>query len=212
MKKNPRVLREILYRVFEKGEFFMTQKSLAESCDISLDAVNRVVSRLSQFRAVEKKPFGLRVTEPKKILLYWATTRNLQADIVYSTYSPDAVEGIENDMPEKTIFTAFSGYRRKYGRCPYTYDEVYVYSSNPEEIKRRYPEKKTGGETLFVLRLDPHLEKLSENFVPPMAQIYVDLWQLGGPAAERCLVELERKLEERSAEAFKRLVISLPKS
>ncbi|MEM3401967.1 MAG: hypothetical protein QW179_00965 [Candidatus Hadarchaeales archaeon] len=212
MKKNPRVLREILYRVYEKGELFMTQKSLAESCEISLDAVNRVISKLFQFRAIEKKPFGFRVVEPKKILLYWATTRNLQADIVYSTYSPDAPEEIENDMPEGTIFTAFSGYKKKYGSCPQSYDEVHVYSKNPEEIKRRHPEREAGIENIIVMRMDPHLEKLSEKSVPPIAQIYVDLWQLGGSAAERCLLALDEKLEARSTEAFKQLIGLLPKA
>jgi hypothetical protein len=33
-----------------------------------------------------------------------------------------------------------------------------------------------------VLKPDEHLTKLSKDGVAPIGQIYVDLWQLGGPA------------------------------
>ena len=70
MKKVNRVLREILHRVYERNELFMSQKSLAQACELSMDTVNRVVAKLNQFRAIEKKPLGFRVTEPEKAVSY----------------------------------------------------------------------------------------------------------------------------------------------
>jgi hypothetical protein len=205
MKKNVRVLREILYRVYDRGDFFMTQKSLAEACETSMDTVNRLVARLSQFRAIEKKPFGFRVSEPKKVLMFWAATRNLVSDISYSTYSPDSVVEIEQGMPEKTVFTAFSGFQRKFGRGPIGYEEVYVYS-DPEEVKRRFPESRAIKTNIYVMRSDPHLTKTSSDGVPPLAQLYVDLWQIGGSPADRYLLDLDQSLEAKPVEAFKRLI------
>jgi hypothetical protein len=46
---------------------------------------------------------------------------------------------------------------------------------------------------LFVLMPDDHLKRLSEGGVAPLAQIYVDLWQLGA-LASRFVEELDRKL------------------
>jgi hypothetical protein len=170
-----------------------------------MDTVNRLVAKLNQFKAVEKKPFGFRVSEPRKVLMFWATTRNLTNDVVYSTYSPDSVAEIEQGMPEKTVFTAFSGFQRKFGRGPIGYEEVYVYS-DPDEVKRRFPESRAIKTNIYVMRPDPHLTKTSSDGVPPLAQLYVDLWQIGGSPADRYLLELDQSLEAKPVEAFKRLI------
>jgi hypothetical protein len=183
----------------------MSQKSLAGACGTSMDTVNRIVTRLDQFRAVEKKPFGFKAVEPRKILAYWAATRSLATDVVYSTYSPDSMEEIEGDMPKGVIFTAFSGFQRKLGRAPAGYDEVYIYSDRVEEVKRRFPEKMVERSNIFVLRFDSHLAKLSKDGVAPIAQIYVDLWQIGGSPADRYLLELDQKFEAKPVEALKAL-------
>jgi hypothetical protein len=193
MKKGDRVFREILYRVYEQGERFMSQKTLAQVCELSLGSVNPLIARLGQLGAIEKKPLGFRVIDPKKILLYWAGKRNLPADVVYSTRSPLSVSSIEVQMPPGAILTGCSGYRIRFGDVPAEYDEVYVYA-DPRDVKRKFPAREVYRKNVFVLRSDPHLERLSEGGIVPLAQLYVDLWQLGAPA-NRFVDELERKLE-----------------
>lgn len=202
MKKINRVLREILYRVYEQNESFMSQKSLAQACELSMDTVNRVVTKLNQFHTIKKKPLGFRVVDPKKVLTYWACTRNLARDISYSTYSPDSVPKIEDKMPRDTVFTAFSGYRLRFGKIPTHYEEAFVYA-NPEEVRRRFPESPAERKNVFVLGPDPHLAQTSKDGAAPLAQIYVDLWQLGGDPADRFLLELETKLRAKPIEALK---------
>lgn len=204
MKKLDRVLREIMYRVYERNEFFMSQKSLAQTCGLSMDTVNRLVSKLDQFRSIEKKPLGFRVVEPKKILSYWAAIRKLTQDIVYSTYSPDSASEIEGDMPAGSIFTAFSGYRLRFKETPTNYEEVYVYA-DPDEMRKMFPESKAERRNIFVLRQDPHIERTSKNRAATLAQIYVDLWQIGGSPADRFMLELDKKLEAGPTEALKAL-------
>ena len=46
-----------------------------------------------------------------------------------------------------------------------------------------------------MLSPDPHLVRLSEGGVAPLAQLYVDLWQIGGATVNRFVDELDRKLE-----------------
>ncbi len=193
MKKGDRVFREILFRFYGRGERFMSQKALARACELSLGSVNPLIARLERLGAIEKKPLGFRVIDPKKILLYWASTRDLPRDVIYSTRSPLSTTGIEAQMPPGAILTGCSGYRVRFGDAPADYDEVYVYA-DPREVKRKFPAREAYRKNVFVLRSDPHLERLSEGGVVPLAQLYVDLWQLGAPA-NRFVDELDRKLE-----------------
>ncbi len=209
MKKINRVLREILYRVYEQNESFMSQKSLAQTCRLSMDTVNRVVAKLNQFHTIKKKPLGFRVVDPKKVLTYWACTRNLANDISYSTYSPDSVPKIEDEMPHSAVFTAFSGYLRRFGKTPTHYEKVFVYADS-EEVRRRFPESPAERKNVFVLRPDPHLAQTNKDGAAPIAQIYVDLWQLGGDPADRFLLELETKLKAKPIEALKALAQKSP--
>lgn len=208
VRKTDRVLREILYRVYERNEPFMSQKSLAQACGLSMDTVNRLVAKLNQFRAIKKKPLGFRVINPKKVLSYWASTRNLARNIVYSTYSPDPVPKIEDELPPGSIFTAYSGYRLKFGRTPIHYEEVFVYA-DPDGVRRKFPESKVERRNLFVLRTDPHLGRVGKDRAVPLAQLYVDLWQIGGAKADRFILELEKRLEAKSVEALKALARGL---
>lgn len=187
------MLRQILYAVYERSESFMSQKAIARACGLSLGMVNLVVAKLERIGTVEKKPLGFRVTDPKKILLYWATRRDLTKDVVYETHSHLSAPEMEAQMPSGAIFTGYSGYRLKFGAPPTDYDEVYVYA-DPQEVKRRFPAREVYKKNLFVLSSDPHLERLSEGGTAPLAQIYVDLWQLGG-ASNRFVDEFDSKLE-----------------
>lgn len=205
MKKKDRILREILYRVYEKDEHFMTQKSLAQSCQVSLDTANQVIKKLSQFHSVEKKPLAFKVINPQKILLYWASTRNLAADVVYTTYSPNPVEDIENQMPGGAIFTAYSGYRRKFSAPQMAYDEVHVYA-DPDEVKRKFAEKPVRAKNLVVLKQDPDMKRVSSGGVVSLGQLYVDLWQLGTPPAERLILGLDQRLRSRPVKTFATIV------
>lgn len=183
----------------------MSQKALAQACGVSMDTVNRLVAKLNLFRSIEKKPLGFRVIEPKKILTYWATTRDLARDIIYSTYSANSVSEIERDMPPGSVFTMFSGYRLRFGETPTHYEEVYVYADQ-DTVKRKFPESPAERRNLFVLRPDPHLERTSKDGAAPLAQLYVDLWQLGGSPADRFILELEKKFKAKPIEALKALV------
>jgi hypothetical protein len=200
VKKNERILREILYRVYELGENFATQTEIADSCGVSLDLVNQVVTRLSEFGGVQIQTKGVYIINPKKILFYWATRRNLRRDIVYSTRCHGPPQKIESRLSADFIFTCYSGYRLKFGTSP-SYDEVYAYGK-PEAARALFPESPGKRPNLFIIKEDEHLRKRSRGRSVTLAQMYVDLWQLGTPAADEILAAMEKKLDVAQIRAF----------
>ncbi|MEM2251305.1 MAG: hypothetical protein QXU01_04165 [Candidatus Hadarchaeales archaeon] len=204
MSRKNIVFREILYRTLELDEPYMTQKSIAEKCQISLDTVNKVVRELHRFHGVEKKPMGFRVINVQKVLTYWACTRDLHKDICFLTYVPHKVKEIESELPSGTIFTAFSGYARRIGETS-MYSEVYVYG-DPQKISTKFPKRESRRPNLVVLEKDSHIESVSQNQSAPIAQIYVDLWQIGTQEAEKLLVVFDEKIRSRKEIALKGIV------
>ena len=193
MKKNERVLREILYRVYELGESFASQVEIAESCGVSLDLVNQVVRRLSEFGGVRMHIKGMYITNPKKILLYWAARRNLRRDIVYSAQCREPPQEVESRLCGKFIFTCYSGHRFRFGGSV-AYDEVYAYGE-PDVARDMFPESLGKKPNLFILKEDEHLKRRSRDGSVTLAQLYVDLWQLGTPAADDLLATMKKRLD-----------------
>ena len=199
----------MLNRFYTKGERFFKQKELSEICGISLGTVNPVITRLEMFGALECKPLGFRLIDPKRALLYWAVTRELGKDVVYSTFVPSTVEELERSLPRGVILTAYSGYRATLGKMPGEFNRVFVYSDT-DEVKRVFKPTQRERRNLFVLRSDEHLARLSKNGVVPLVQLYVDLWQLGAPAS-RFVDELERELSPAPTRAFGEVARALKK-
>jgi DNA-binding transcriptional MocR family regulator len=209
MRKIDRVLREILHRFYGGGERFFNQKGLAQICAISLGTINPLIARLEQLGAIERKPLGFRLVDPKRALLYWAVTRELPRDIAYTTLVPVTAEELEAELPRGTILTAYSGFRARFGKTPVDYDHVFVYA-DAGEIKRAFKPTQEEKQNLFALTPDEHLERLSERNVAPLVQIYVDLWQLGAPAS-RFVEELEREFAPAPTRALEKVARGIKK-
>ncbi len=188
--KIERVYRQVLFELLEKRKNFFSQKQLSEECEIAIGSVNHALNPLENSGAIEKKRMGFRIMNPKKILLYWASVRKLQRDIIYQTFADMPVTEIEKSMPE-VIFTAYSGYKLLFGFIPAEYSEVYVYGD--ERVMERFPPKK-GKPNIIVLRMDEHLRKFVQI---PIAQLYADLWNINTWYANEFLKALEAKLNER---------------
>jgi len=206
MRKIDRVLREILNQFYTRGERFFKQKDLSMVCKISLGTVNPIIHKLEGIGALERKPLGFRLIDPKRALLYWAVTRDLEKDVAYTTFVPTSLEELEGSLPRGAILTAFSGYRAKMGKTPGEYGQVFVYSDS-DEVQRAFKPTQRERRNLFVLRSDEHLAKLSKDGVAPLVQLYVDLWQLGAPAS-RFVEELEKELSLVYARALRNITKS----
>ncbi len=186
--KKERVYREILYFVLEKNIKSFKQIELSKICGLSLSSVNYTLKPLERIGAIEKKRFGFNVINPKKILLYWASIRRLEKDIIYQTYLDKPIEKIESEVPANSVFTAYTAFKFKFEKIPSEYGEVIVYGKKDEFIKRFGKENLKLKPNLIVLNLDEHLLKFK---IAPTAQIFVDLWNLSSWYAKEFLKELE---------------------
>ena len=189
MKKTEIVYREVLYQVLENKNNFVTQSFLSKRCKVSIGNVYHALQPLVNMNAIEKKPRGFRIIDPKKILLYWSSTRNLKSDIIYQTFSSKPIIEIEKSMPP-VLFTAYSGYKFIFKSVPTDYSEIFVYGKK-EEIILRFPEKENKP-NIIVLKPDEHLMSFKKI---PLAQLFVDLWNINTWYARDFLKVLEEKID-----------------
>ncbi|MDI6888613.1 MAG: winged helix-turn-helix transcriptional regulator [Methanocellales archaeon] len=189
MKKKEFVYRHILYMVLEQGEQVATQQELSKILGISLSTVNYALKPLVRMGTVKINPMNFRVIDAKKILLYWASIRNVPKDIIYST-KVDGVIEIEKSMPDDIVYGAYSAYKFNFKDVPADYSEVYVYSL--KKLEDRFP-KKPGPANLFVLEKDPLIEKYGRTTT--MAQTYVDLWNINTWYAGEFIKALEGRVD-----------------
>lgn len=194
MLKKEIIYREFLIRWLSKKSL-ITQKSLSEACKVSIGTVNYALSALESMGAIAKKPMGFRVVDARKVLIYWANARKLKKDTIYTTGFQGNIRELENTMPSKAVFTAYSGYSLKYKDTPADYGEVYIYldEAELEKFKKRFP-KKAGRVALYVLKKDNHMDRCSRNGIAPDVQLYVDLWNIGTWNANEFLKALEVKI------------------
>ena len=189
MKRTEEVYREILYQI-ENGNNVLTQKSISKKLNLSLSNVSNAVLPLRAMGAIQVKKMCFRVVNPKKILYFWASTRNLKKDIFYSTRAEKSVFEIEKGMPDSVIFTAYTGYRLRFKTAPADYSEIYVYSDDAQEIEDRFPQSESTP-NLFVLKKDKNADSYGKIATNP--NIFVDLWNLQEWYAQEFLKSMEQK-------------------
>ncbi len=195
MKRAEIVYREILYRVIEEKERKLTQSELSKKLEISLSIVNSAVRKLSELGAVKILQRSFSVIDVKKALYFWASIRNLKKDIIFSGRIDLSVRDIERSMPNDIIYTAYSAYKFRFKDVPADYSEIYVYASDDgiKNIRKRLVIKENIRPNLFVLKKDNLISKYKEI---PIAQIFVDLWNLREWYAKEFVDALEKKIKE----------------
>ena len=185
MKKIELVYKYIMDELIERKNKKLTQAEIARSLNISLSTVNLAIGHLKKMNAVRVKKRSFEIVNGKKILLYWASIRNLNKDIVYSTRVENSVAEIEKNMPNGVVYSAYSWYKFRFNDVPADYSEVYVYSDDLNEIKKRFKENKNEP-NLFVLKKE--FDKMS------LALLFVDIWNLKEWYAKDFLKSIEGKI------------------
>ncbi len=194
MKQKELIYRELLFQTIERKKYLFTQLALAKKLNLSLSVVHYSLKPLHQMGAISIKLRGLEVIDPLKILLYWASLRNLSQEIIYQTRVEQPVKKIEAELPGNTVFGAYSAYKFKFKDVPADYSEVYVYG-NVEEIQKRFPvSDKKLPPNLFVLEKDNLIEDYGKTTT--LAQTFADLWNLREWYAHDFLDALKKRIEE----------------
>jgi len=187
------VYREILYEFYERGEYRLRVREVAYRCGVSPGLASHALKPLQKMGAVKMYSRWFEVLDARKILMFWCTARNLWNDVVYRVRLDLSVEEIESLVPAKSIFTAYTGFKHRFGYAPADYGEVIVYGDRKWFVERFGEDQHTKHPNLIVLSIDEHLRQFRGT---PLAQIYVDLWNLETWYARRFIEELDRRLEE----------------
>lgn len=193
MRKIEYIWRELLYRLIEKKNPAFTLTDLARQFRLSTSVVSHALFPLRQLGIVEVGKVKSKVIDGEKLLFFWATRRSLRGEIVYQTFSPLPVFEREALMPAKVIPTAYTAYRFYFKNIPSDYENIYFYGKNLAEIKKRFPENRRPA-NLFILTPDPYLSRYKKI---PLAQIFVDLWNLPEWYAKEFQEALLLKIKER---------------
>ena len=188
MKRIEEIYREILYQAIENKKLKSTQLELSKRLNLSLSMVNLAFKPLKRMNAIKVNPRNYEIISTKKILLYWASMRNLEKDIIYKTRIDADASEIEKRMSANIVFTAFSGYKFMFNEVPADYSEVYVYGDL--EAKERFKGKE-GNPNLFILKKDKTFDLYKKLTI---AQLFVDLWNLNQWYAKDFLKAMEEKL------------------
>jgi len=194
MKKIETIWHHLLWLAIEKGEFKHTQTQLAEYFGYSLSTVNLAVKQLEAIGAIIISGKFFIVKDPKKILLFWATHRNIQKSVIYETFINQPVYEIEGTLPFDAILAGFTAARHILNDSPADYSKVYIYIDEEkiEEIEKRFP-KINNNPNLIVLKSYPKQHEYGNLTTLP--QTFVDLWNTNDWYAKDFLLELERKID-----------------
>lgn len=195
MRKIEFIWRDILTSSLEKGKTVFSQKELAGKFDLSTSTVFHALKKPRSIGAVVVGGRKFELLDFEKLLFFWATQRNLRKEIVYKTFASFPIMEIEGLMPGNVIPTAYSAFRFLFGETPADYDKVYFYSDEPFSVAKRFPQDKQGEANIFILKADPYLFKYKIR--PPLAQVFVDLWNLPDWYAKEYQNALLEKLRER---------------
>lgn len=175
MQKKETIWRHILEETLKKPTSVFTQKDIANKFGISTSTVFNALKIPRQLSAVEITGRYFRIKDAEKLLMIWATHRNLNKEIIYKTKVDSNTREIEGMMPPDIIFGAYSAYRFAFDESPADYGTVYIYAGDLTEIKKRFPPQK-GTANLYILKKDEHLGKFGKT--TPITQTFVDLWNL----------------------------------
>ncbi|MDP1689792.1 MAG: hypothetical protein Q8L52_01115 [bacterium] len=194
MKKIETIWHHLLWLSLEKREFKHTQKKIAEYFGYSLSTVNLAVKQLALVGAIDIRGKFFIINDAKKILLYWATHRNIQKSIIYETYVDQSVQEIEGLISFDAIIGGYSAVKYILKELPSDYSKVYFYIDEEkiEEVKKRFP-KSANTSNLIVLKAYSKQDVYGKSTSLP--QTFVDIWNMNDWYAKDFLQELERKID-----------------
>lgn len=193
MKKIETIWHHILYEALTHKTFKFTQQELALRFSYSLSTVHHALVVPTRIGAIRKESKFFVLEHFMKLLLYWASVRNLKRSIIYQAYSPLSVNEREGQMPGAAIYACYSAARQILGEPPADYEAVYIYDTAGAiaEIERRFPRGKAQRPNLFVLAGGPALRRYGA--VTTIPQTYVDIWNL----SDWYSADFTRTLEEK---------------
>ena len=177
MRKIETIWHFLLDCALTEKKFKHTQKGLADFFGYSVSTINHALIVPTQIGAIRKESKFFILENFQKLLYYWASTRNLEKDVIYKTHCPVIIKEIEGLIPAEGIFACYSAASRIFDEPPADYSKVYFYldEQSIEKAKQRFPRMK-GQENVFVLKASSALKGYGQ--ITTLPQTFVDIWNL----------------------------------
>lgn len=194
MKKIEFIWREVLFQVIEKRVTRFEQQHLARQFDLSTSTVHAALAPLRDLGAIHVGGRGFAVVDYEKILYHWANHRKLNSDIVAHLPLSLPIAEIEGLLPAGVIPTAYTAYNERFRQSPADYDTIWCYTKDPEVVKKRFETHviTKGKPNCFLLLPDPFLSSYKQL---PLAQLFVDLWQMHDWYAKEFLKQVKEHID-----------------
>lgn len=213
MRLSSAIYRHVLEKKLKNRMERFTENGVARELCISPNSVSIAIKRLEEIGAASIYRRHFEIIGFDKALSYWAATRKLGSDIMYSTYSDAGTSYIESSMPSGVAYTAYTGYSNLFGNDASDYSEVYVYATEQgaRETARRFPKRQfsKGSDyaNIIVLRPDRPLGAMIDNgsldkSTVPITQLYVDLWNIKTWYAYEFVTKLKKRVDDAYAKAI----------
>src|SRR5215831_8571766 len=150
------VWRHLLVMALDEDRRRTSLTQLSQQLALPPSTIHKALVRPRQIGAVRGTALGLRVLDPRRLLVLWAARRDLAGDVIYETHVPDPVGRLEARLPRSVIPTAYSAFVQRQGRRTVAaYDQVVVYGSR-RDVESVFPPRR-GSANLVVLEPDPLL-------------------------------------------------------
>ena len=199
MTKTETIWHLILNTALHERKFKLTQAQIAQTTGFSLSTVNAAIDKPAKIGAIRKETKFFVLQDVFKLLYFWASNRNLSADIIFEASINMDIQSVESFMPDNIIYACYSAskYILQHNVPPADYAKVYVYSDNTtlQQLKLRFPKLKRGdNNNLFVISKSQHL--ITTKGHTTLANTFVDIWNLSDWYADDYLKALEERINE----------------
>jgi len=191
LSKTEIIWRHLLVGALEKGRRREASISaLARELGFGISTVHKALERPVGIGAVAVHPSrGVRTIDPWRLLVLWAGKRNLEGDVIRRSSTSLSVAQTEHAVLEAgRVLGGFGGLVSHIGDNPISaYGTVLYYGGPLTDI-----ESDDGPTMLLALEPDPLLARYGS--VAPLAQCWVDLFNLPGWEAARFVEETPKEL------------------
>ena len=168
--------------------------ALARELGLAISTVHKALQRPAGIDVVQIRPSGgIRVLDPRRLLMLWAGRRNIAGDRLFEGRSQLPAVDVERLLPsDRFILGGFgSVVAHEGGNRISDYDRV-VCSGSPDDLPPGITEGTQGGTMVTVLEPDPLLPRYGR--VTPLAQAYGVPFNTPGWPAERFVSFLNRRI------------------
>lgn len=194
MKKIETVWHYLLLRALFERVFRHTQQDLSKRFGISLSTVHHALVTPDAIGAIRKESKFFVLSDPIKLLYYWASVRNLKRRIIYKTHVNDSVQNIEGFALPTSIFGGYSAGKMILGEAPADYASVYFYDEKKQlkQIQERFLPSEQKPANIYVLEKTRGMESYGQHTTLPLT--FVDIWNLPDWYAKDFTRVLEEKI------------------